>query len=135
MKVVKLQKLFNFVVDNFLFEFVYRLKQTIYTQMVVICGQKSYKVDTKHAIGRVIVDGTREGEVDDSIYNNRVPCEFCAKIPRFTTETGEWSGVSENRFSLAVELRKPPVEIDFHWRSLVTRQFTAPSTDGYKKCQ
>jgi hypothetical protein len=40
MKDVELQKLFNFVV-NFLFEFVYGLKQAIYTQMVVICGQKT----------------------------------------------------------------------------------------------
>jgi hypothetical protein len=28
---------------------------------------------------------------------------------------------SENRFSLAVLLRRPPVKIDFHWRSSVTR--------------
>jgi hypothetical protein len=57
---------------TFLFEFVYGLKQTIYTQMVVICGQKNYKLDTKHAIDGVVVDGTREGEVDGSITNNRV---------------------------------------------------------------
>jgi hypothetical protein len=31
MKVVEPQKLFNFVVDNFLFEFVYGLKKAIYT--------------------------------------------------------------------------------------------------------
>ena len=47
--------------------------------MVVICGQKNYKVDTKHAIGGVVVEGTREGEVDGSIPNNRVAREFCAK--------------------------------------------------------
>jgi hypothetical protein len=63
MKVVELQKLFNFVVDNFLFEFVYSLKQAIYTQIVVICG-KNYKLDTKHVIDGVVVEGTREGEVD-----------------------------------------------------------------------
>jgi hypothetical protein len=28
---------------------------------------------------------------------------------------------SENRFSLAVLLRRSPVKIDFHWRSSVTR--------------
>jgi hypothetical protein len=28
---------------------------------------------------------------------------------------------SENRFSLAVLLRRPPVKIDFHWRSSVIR--------------
>jgi hypothetical protein len=31
------------------------------------------------------------------------------------------STASENRFSLAVLLRRPPVKIDFHWRSSVTR--------------
>jgi hypothetical protein len=31
MKVIELQKLFNFVVDNFLFEFIYGFKQAIYT--------------------------------------------------------------------------------------------------------
>jgi hypothetical protein len=40
-KVVELQKLFNFVVDNFLFELVYGLKQAIYTQLIVICGKKT----------------------------------------------------------------------------------------------
>jgi hypothetical protein len=43
MKVVELQKLFNFIVDNFLFQFVYGLKQAIYTQLVVIYGQKTTK--------------------------------------------------------------------------------------------
>jgi hypothetical protein len=47
--------------------------------VVVICGQKNYKVDTKHAIGGVVVEGTREGEVDGSIPNNRVAREFCTK--------------------------------------------------------
>jgi hypothetical protein len=37
-KVVELQKLFNFVVDIFLFKFVYGFKQAIYTQLVVLCG-------------------------------------------------------------------------------------------------
>jgi hypothetical protein len=45
---------------TFLFEYVYGLKQTIYTQLVVIYEQKNYKLDTKHAISGVIVDGTRE---------------------------------------------------------------------------
>jgi hypothetical protein len=47
--------------------------------MVVICGQKNYKLDTKHAIGGVVVEGMREGEVDGLIPNNRVTREFCAK--------------------------------------------------------
>jgi hypothetical protein len=71
MKVVELQNLFNFVVDNFLFEFVYSLKQGIYIQFVVICG-KNNKLDTKHVIGGVALEGTREGEVGASIPCNRV---------------------------------------------------------------
>jgi hypothetical protein len=46
---------------TFLFEFVYGLKQEIYTQLVVICGQKNYKLDTKHAIDGLVTEGTREG--------------------------------------------------------------------------
>jgi hypothetical protein len=77
MKVVELQKLFNFVVDNFLFEFVYSIKHAIYTQLVVIYGQKSFKLDTGHVIGRVVVEGTREGEVDSLIPNICIAREKC----------------------------------------------------------
>jgi hypothetical protein len=55
-----------------LFEFVYGLKQAIYTQLVVICGQQNYKLNTKHDIAGVIEEGTREGEVSGSIPSNRV---------------------------------------------------------------
>jgi hypothetical protein len=44
-KLVELKKLFNFVVDNFLFEFVYNLKQSIYTRSVLICGQQNYNLN------------------------------------------------------------------------------------------
>jgi hypothetical protein len=54
MKVVELQKLFNFVVDKFLFEFIYGIKQAIYTQLFVICEQQNNKLDTKHAVDRVV---------------------------------------------------------------------------------
>jgi hypothetical protein len=47
--------------------------------MVVICGQKNYKLDTNHVINGVVVEGTHEGEVDGSITNNHVAREFCAK--------------------------------------------------------
>ena len=47
--------------------------------MVVICGENNYKLDTSHVIDGVVVDGTREGEVDGSNTNNRVAREFCAK--------------------------------------------------------
>jgi hypothetical protein len=47
--------------------------------MVVICGENNYKLDTKHVIDGVVVEGTREGEVDGSITNNRVARESCAK--------------------------------------------------------
>jgi hypothetical protein len=40
---------------------------------------KNNKQDIKHAIGGVVVECTREGEVDGSIYNNRVAHEFCVK--------------------------------------------------------
>jgi hypothetical protein len=64
---------------TFLFKFVYGLKQAIYTQLVVICGQKNYKLDIKHVIGGVVVEGTRESKVGDSIPNNRVAREYYAK--------------------------------------------------------
>ena len=47
--------------------------------MVVICGENNYKLDTKHVIDGVVVEGTREGEVDGSITNNRVAREFYVK--------------------------------------------------------
>jgi hypothetical protein len=42
--------------------------------MVVICGENNYKLDTKHVIDGVVVEGTRDGEVDGSITNNRKKC-------------------------------------------------------------
>jgi hypothetical protein len=47
--------------------------------MVVICGQNNYKLDTMHAINGVVVEITREGEVDGSITNNRISRELYAK--------------------------------------------------------
>jgi hypothetical protein len=47
--------------------------------MVVICGENNYKLNTKHVIDGVVVEDTREGEVDGSITNNRVAREFCTK--------------------------------------------------------
>jgi hypothetical protein len=47
--------------------------------MVVICGQNNYKLDTKHVIDRVVVEGTRECEVEGLITNNRVARKFCVK--------------------------------------------------------
>jgi hypothetical protein len=47
--------------------------------MFLICGQNNYKLDTKHVIDGVVVEGTREGEVKCSITNNHVAREFCAK--------------------------------------------------------
>ena len=48
--------------------------------MVVICGQNNYKLDTMHAINGVVVESTREGEVDGSITNNRVAHEKCRDL-------------------------------------------------------
>jgi hypothetical protein len=47
--------------------------------MLVICEQNNYKLDTMHAINGVVVESTREGEVDGLITNNRVAREFYAK--------------------------------------------------------
>jgi hypothetical protein len=47
--------------------------------MVVICGQNNYKLDIMHAINGVVVESTREGEVDGSSTNNRVAREIYAK--------------------------------------------------------
>jgi hypothetical protein len=48
--------------------------------MVVICGQNNYKLDTKHVIDGVAVEGTREGDVEGSITNNRVAREKCRDL-------------------------------------------------------
>jgi hypothetical protein len=50
--------------------------------MVVICGQNNYKLDTKHVIDGVVVEGMREGEVECSITNNRVAREKCRDLRR-----------------------------------------------------
>jgi hypothetical protein len=47
--------------------------------MVVICGENNYKLDTRHVIDGVVVEGTREGEVYGS------------------TETGGWGGPNTNK--------------------------------------
>jgi hypothetical protein len=65
---------------TFLFEFVYGLKQAIYTYLVVICGQQNYKLDIKHAIDGVVEKGTREGEVRCSISSNHVVHEKCSDL-------------------------------------------------------
>jgi hypothetical protein len=49
---------------------------------------KNYKLDTKHAIGGVVAEGTREGEIGSSIPNNRIACEFCTKNAVTSTKTG-----------------------------------------------
>jgi hypothetical protein len=48
---------------TFLFEFIYGLKQVIYTQLVVMCGKQNYKPDTKYVIVGVVAEGTHEGKV------------------------------------------------------------------------
>jgi hypothetical protein len=61
-----------------LFEFVYGLKQAIYTQLIVICGQQNYTLNTKHVIAGVIEEGMREAEVRSSIPStkNSATCDF-----------------------------------------------------------
>ena len=48
--------------------------------MVVICGENNYKLDTRHVIDGVVVEGTREGEVYGSNTNNRVAREKCRDL-------------------------------------------------------
>jgi hypothetical protein len=79
MKVVELQKLFNFIVDNFFI--LIRLWSQTSNLHSVGCNiwTKNYKVDTKYAIVRMVVEGTRDGEVGGLIPNNRIAPEFYAK--------------------------------------------------------
>jgi hypothetical protein len=63
--------------------------------MVVICGENNYKLDTRHVIDGVVVEGSRESEVyGNSITNNRVAREFCAK----NAATCGWGGPNTNKF-------------------------------------
>jgi hypothetical protein len=62
--------------------------------MVVICGQNNYKLDTKHVINGVVVEGTREGEIDGSITNNRVACEKCHDLRRRRVGAVGWGEAS-----------------------------------------
>jgi hypothetical protein len=64
--------------------------------MVVICGENKYKLEPKHVIDGVVVKGTREGEVDGSITNNRVTREFCTK--NAATCTSGWGRPNKNNF-------------------------------------
>jgi hypothetical protein len=85
-KVVELQKLFNFVVDNFfLFEFIYVIKYSIYAQLFIICGQHNCNLSTIHVIDGVVWEASREGEVW-WVLNSRPPCS-CA----FSKKMGESS--------------------------------------------
>jgi hypothetical protein len=58
--------------------------------MVVICGENNYKLNTRHIIDGVVVEGTRESEVYGSITNNRVAREKCRDLRR---RRAGWGGV------------------------------------------
>jgi hypothetical protein len=45
MKVVDLKKLCKFVIDNFLFEFIKCLNQSIYTQFVIIYREEKHNTN------------------------------------------------------------------------------------------
>jgi hypothetical protein len=92
MKVLELQKLFNFVVDNCFIWILYSLKQAIYTQLVVICGQQNYTLNTNHVIAGVIEEGTREAEVRGSIPSNCVVHEKFRDLRLRRRWTGGWAG-------------------------------------------
>jgi hypothetical protein len=98
---------------NVLFEFVYGLKQAIYTQLVVIYGQQNYTLNTKHVIAGVIEEGTYEAEVR-GLPNKNIFLLFLKFVLCFleTIFTGGFitPTASENRFLLAV-LSYPPVKM------------------------
>jgi hypothetical protein len=103
-----------------LFEFVYGLKQAIYIQLVVICGQQNYKLDTKHAIAGVIEEGTREGEVRGSISSNRVVHKKFRDLQlrrRQTVGGGGPRGLRNKNIYIAIfKIRFMFPGNDFHWR-------------------
>jgi hypothetical protein len=90
--------------------------------MVVICGENNYKLDTRHVIDGVVGEGTREGEVDGLNTNNRVARKFCAKNAATCDGDGRvgWAEAPLLKINF-LTIFKPPVKIDFHWRSSVTR--------------
>jgi hypothetical protein len=96
--------------------------------------EKNYKLDTKYVIDKVVVEGTRESEVDARekcrdlrlrwrragglspllkyffvILKTRLMFLKIIFTSGFVTSTA-----SGNRFLLAVFLTQPPVEINFH---------------------
>jgi hypothetical protein len=85
--------------------------------LVVICGQQNYKLDTKHAIGRVVEEGTREGEVRGSISSNHVVLE---KSPTcdFTDMWDGWAEASPNKnnFFAIFKICFMFPRNDLHWR-------------------
>jgi hypothetical protein len=78
-KVVELQKLFNFIVDNF-FIWIHLQYQTsnLHSVGCNMCTKK-LKTKHKHTIYGVVVGGYTRGEVDSSITNNLVAQESCMK--------------------------------------------------------
>jgi hypothetical protein len=76
-KVVELQKLFNFVIDNFfLFELIYVIKYSIYAQLIIICGQHNCNLSTIHVMDGVVWEASCKGEVW-WVLNSPPPCS-CA---------------------------------------------------------
>jgi hypothetical protein len=57
-------------------------------------SKKNYKLDTNHAIGGVIAEGTHEGGVGGSIPNNRVARIPCAKNAATCDLVTGWCGLS-----------------------------------------
>jgi hypothetical protein len=120
---------------TFLFEFVYDLKQAIYTHLVVICGQQNYKLDTKYVIGGVVEEGTREGE------------KCCDLRLRRRQAWDGWAETSPNKNNFLLFLKSiscflemiftsgfitpTASEIDFHWRFYYTdRKWKSIFTNG-----
>ena len=144
-KVVELQKLFIFVVDNF---FIWiRLGSQISNLHSNGCNMWRKQLQTRHKSchrrsgsggyargwglrfdssqprsARILREKCRAGGVVLIQINFFTIFRICFMFSE-TICTGGFitSTASENRFSLAVLLRRPSVKIDFHWRFLVTR--------------
>jgi hypothetical protein len=152
---------------TFSFEFVYSLKQSIYTQLVIIRGQQDYNI-YRHEVSDLWIGSgvTCEGRSWIQFPSQMFPVYFPRKRPTyfikntFSLENIIFTILKQNFFtrdllhekhifmsplkmpppnknifyyfkihfyflkkifSLPVLLPRLPVEIDFHWRFLVTR--------------
>jgi hypothetical protein len=63
MKVVNLEKLWNFVVDNFFIWIRLGPQTSIYTRFRIICGERKWNIDTNNSVVQWLQEGERESKV------------------------------------------------------------------------